>query len=87
MNDGHVDGNAAAGLLGAALGIEATMARVTCDTCGRGGPLATLMTYRTPLGAVLYCASCGALLLRVAEVRGRFWLDARGVRSLQIGPA
>ena len=29
MNDGHVDGNAAAGLLGAALGIEATMATVT----------------------------------------------------------
>ncbi len=87
MKDDHLDGNAAAGLLGAALGIEATTAHVTCNACGHGGMLASLITYRTPLGAALYCPTCGALLLRAAEVRGRFWLDARGVSSLQIGPA
>lgn len=86
MTDRHLDGNAAAGMLSAALGVEATLVRVTCDSCGNGALLATLMTYQTPLGAALYCPACGALLLRAAEVRGRLWLDARGARSLQFGP-
>ncbi|WP_420595299.1 DUF6510 family protein [Deinococcus sp.] len=84
MNDQHLDGNAVAGMLGAVLAAEPTTAHITCESCEQGGPVATLTTYLTPMGATLYCPSCGALLLRVAEVNGRVWLSLSGARSLQV---
>ena len=38
----------------------------------------------TPMGMVIRCSSCDTALIRVAQVKGRYLLDMRGVRVLQI---
>ncbi len=36
------------------------------------------------MGTVLRCPSCQSVLIRVAQTKGRSFLDTRGVRVLQI---
>ena len=45
------------------------------------------MAYVSEIGAVVRCAACDNALIRVAREergRGRYWLDLRGVKYLQI---
>jgi hypothetical protein len=41
--------------------------------------------YKHGMGTVLRCPSCDTVLIRVAEIKGRYWLDMRGLRALQLG--
>jgi Family of unknown function (DUF6510) len=36
------------------------------------------------MGTVVRCPVCDNVLIRVAQVKRRYWLDMRGVRVLQI---
>jgi hypothetical protein len=36
------------------------------------------------MGTILRCLSCDRALIRVTHVKGRYWLDMRGVSVLQI---
>ena len=36
------------------------------------------------MGTVIRCPSCDTVLIRVAQARGRYFLDMRGVRVLEI---
>lgn len=36
------------------------------------------------MGMIILCPSCDTALIRVAQVNGRYLLDMRGVRVLQI---
>jgi hypothetical protein len=82
-----LDGNAAGGMLAAIFPFEMTAVAVTCAGCGMGGPLGELRVYASAMGTVARCPGCDAVLIRVTEVRGEYWLDLRGARSLRLPAA
>jgi hypothetical protein len=83
----YLDGNAAAGEIGALLSIDVTVARGQCAGCGTAAPLASARMYGPAPGLVLRCASCEAVLVRVVEGVGRAWLDLRGLAYLEVPAA
>ncbi len=82
--ESRLDGNVVGGLLGQVFPFEMTSARATCNGCGRTDPIGALAAYVHGMGTVVRCGSCDTALLRLARVKGRFWIDMRGVRVLQI---
>ena len=80
----ELDGNAAAGLLQEIFPFEMTLAHTTCAGCGRLDAIGVLAAYLHGMGTILRCPSCDQVLIRVAHVKERYWLDMRGVSVLQI---
>jgi hypothetical protein len=85
--DLRLDGNAAAGLLADVFRAEMTTAEVTCAGCGTVAAVAELMRYGHQMGAVLRCARCDTVVIRVARTRRRHWLDLRGARLVRLDAA
>ena len=81
--DQHLDGNAAGGVLGAIFPFEMTMAMATCSGCGTTNPLGAVMAYIYGMGTILRCPTCDTVLIRIAHIRGRYYLDLRGMQLLQ----
>ena len=79
-----LDGNAAAGILQAIFPFEMTMAQITCTGCGTTMAMGATAAYMHGMGTVIRCPSCDTVLIRVAQARGRYFLDMRGVRVLEI---
>jgi hypothetical protein len=75
----HVDGNAAAGLLGEVFATEMTAAGCVCGHCGGCFALAQSMAYTRAPGLVLRCPACGGVLLRIVRLRDRLSLDMSGL--------
>jgi len=84
MMEHKLDGNAAAGTLQAIFPFEMTLVQATCTGCGTTNPLGATAAYMHGMGTVIRCPSCDTALIRVAHVKGRYFLDMRGVRVLQI---
>jgi hypothetical protein len=84
MTELHVDGNGAGGLLQEVFPFEMTMVRTVCGSCGAGDRLGALAVYDRAPGTVVRCASCEEVRVRVAHDGGRYGLDLRGVRCLEI---
>jgi len=82
-SDRRLDGNAAGGLLGEIFRVEVTTVVCTCAGCGAIGPLAELMDYGAPMGAILRCPDCDGVVLRAARAGGHLWLDLRGTVVLR----
>jgi hypothetical protein len=82
-----LDGNAAAGALQEVFALEMTAAIGTCDGCGAAGAVGELMLYRHAPGLVFRCPHCDAVVLRIVTGGTRYWLDARGLRSLELTSA
>jgi hypothetical protein len=85
--ESDLDGNAAAGILQAIFPFDMTLAEATCIGCGRHSVLATTAVYRHGMGTIVRCRTCDTVLIRVAEISGRFWLDMRGMRDLELSDA
>ena len=79
-----LDGNAAGGVLREIFPFEMTMAEVTCNACEAIGPIGVLAAYMHGMGTILRCPRCDNVLIRIVHARGRYLLDMRGVRVLQI---
>jgi len=79
-----LDGNAAAGILQAIFPFEMTLVRATCTGCGITNAIGATAAYMHGMGTVIRCPSCDTALIRVAQVKGHYWLDMRGTRVLQI---
>jgi ribosomal protein S27E len=79
-----LDGNAAAGMLQAIFPFEMTLARVTCTGCGTTNVIGATVAYMHGMGTIVRCPSCGMALIRIVRARGRYLLDMRGVRVLQM---
>jgi uncharacterized protein DUF6510 len=79
-----LDGNAAAGALQEVFALEVTAASGTCDACGAVGAVGELMLYVHAPGLVFRCPHCEAVVLRIVTDGNRYWLDARGLRSLEL---
>ena len=84
VSDNLLDGNAAAGLLGAIFPFEMTRAVGVCDHCGAMAQVATLTVYTQTPGVIVRCPGCQGVLMRVVEAPGRYWIDLRGLRSLEL---
>ena len=79
-----LDGTAVGGLLRTIFAHEMTVAVTVCNECGAADLVATLMVYNQAPGTVMRCPACDSILLRIVHGNGHYWLDLRGVRSLQI---
>ncbi len=82
--ENKLDGNAAGGILHAIFPFEMTLAQATCTSCGAINAIGALTVYKHGMGTVIRCPSCENVLIRVAQTKGQYWLDMRGVRVLQI---
>jgi len=84
MMENKLDGNAAAGILQEIFPFDMTLVQATCTGCGATDVIGALAAYIHGMGTIVRCPSCDTALIRVAQTRGRYWLDIRGVRFLQI---
>jgi hypothetical protein len=82
--ENKLDGNAAAGILQEIFPFEMTLAHTTCAGCGRSDAIGALAAYVHGMGTILRCPSCDRALIRVTNIKERYWLDMRGVSVLQI---
>lgn len=79
-----LDGNAAAGILQAIFPFEMTLVQATCTGCGTTNALGATAVYMHGMGTIVRCPSCDTALIRLAQVKGHYLLDMRGVRVLQL---
>lgn len=84
LEEQHLDGNAAGGLLGQVFAFDMTAARITCAGCGRDGVVAETPVYASAMGTVVRCPGCGDVLLRVAQSPDRVWFDFGGTGRLVV---
>jgi Family of unknown function (DUF6510) len=84
VSDPRLDGNAAAGLLAEVFGCEMTLAFTVCASCGAHEPVGALLVYDRAPGTVIRCAHCEAVQIRIVVASARYWLDLRGIRSLEL---
>jgi hypothetical protein len=82
--ENKLDGNAAAGLLQEIFPFEMTLVQATCMGCDSTNVVGALTVYMHGMGTIVRCPSCENVLIRVAQTKGRYWLDMQGVRVLQI---
>ncbi|TMC23001.1 MAG: hypothetical protein E6J36_10010 [Chloroflexi bacterium] len=82
--ENKLDGNAAAGVLQAIFPFDMTLVQATCRGCGATKAIGATAAYMYGMGTIIRCPSCDTVLIRVAQARGRTFLDMRGVRVLQI---
>jgi hypothetical protein len=84
MMENKLDGNVAGGILDSIFPFEMTTAEGICAGCGAQRAIGATACYKHGMGTILRCPSCDAVLVRVAEIKGRYWLDMRGMRVLQL---
>ena len=82
--ENKLDGNAAAGMLQAIFPFDMTLVQVTCEGCGTTNMIGATAAYMHGMGTIVRCPSCDTALIRVAQIKGHFLLDMRGVRVLQM---
>jgi hypothetical protein len=75
----YLDGNAAAGELSKIFAIDVTGAESQCANCGAKMRFAETHLYVQAPGFVARCPVCQYILLRLANVRGRIFIDMRGM--------
>ena len=79
-----LDGNAAAGPLAALFAVEPTTIMITCEGCGREGPLATLKLYGGAMGMILRCPECDTANVRFSDAGACATVDLRGSTRLTL---
>ncbi len=82
--ENKLDGNAAGGMLQEIFPFEMTLVQTTCEGCGLTGAIGELAVYMHGMGTIIRCPDCDTVLIRVVQVKGKYLLDMRGVRVLQI---
>ena len=83
VDEYQVDGNALAGTLAAAFGIDMTDVPGRCAHCGTVTVIGGLRVYDRAPGAILRCPVCDGIVLRVVETVEATYIDARGARYLR----
>jgi hypothetical protein len=86
MDNTTLDGNAAGGILREVFPFEMTLAEGTCAHCSATNAIGATTAYMSGIGTVLRCPSCEHMLIRIASIKGSYWLDMQGMRALHIQP-
>ena len=84
--DAPLDGNAAGGLLSELFAFDVTAALVICEGCETEGEIAQARAYGGTMGALLRCAHCNNVVIRLVRTPHGFWLDMRGARRFFVRP-
>ena len=79
-----LDGNAVAGLLMAAFGLEMTAVPGRCAHCHTVNMVGSMRAWTRAPGTVLRCPVCGEVVLRIVETPTSMYLDLRGVELLRL---
>lgn len=87
MDASRLDGNAAAGILQEVFASEITAASGTCNGCGAVELIGAVAVYARGPGTVLRCRHCDGMLMKLVVAGGRVWVDARGLRTLELRSA
>lgn len=74
-----LDGNAIAGDLIEALGVDLSAATCVCASCAASGFFAEAVVYTRGPGRVARCRACGELLVVLVTIRGITCVDLRGI--------
>jgi hypothetical protein len=82
--EAKVDGNAIGGLLSEIFTMEMTTAESTCASCGAVNLVGRVDVYLRAPGVVVRCPGCEQVLMRIVRGPGRFWIDLRGMRCLEL---
>ena len=82
-DDAVLDGNAVAGVLASAFGVEMTAVPGRCTHCHKVNLVAELRAYTRAPGAVLRCPTCSGVVLRVVETPTATLVDASGIAWLR----
>jgi hypothetical protein len=80
---GHVDGNAIAGILSEVFAFDATCSIGRCSSCGDTGELARAMVYGGEQGYVVRCPACDNVLMVVVDSPDRRRIQMRGLAWLE----
>jgi hypothetical protein len=80
----YLDGNAGAGELSKIFALDVTAAEGQCAHCGAKRRFAEAHIYMRAPGVVARCAVCEHVLLRLANVGQRVFLDVRGMSYLRL---
>jgi hypothetical protein len=80
----YLDGNAGAGELSKIFALDVTAAEGQCAHCGAKRRFAEAHIYMRAPGVVARCAVCEHVLLRLANVGQRVFLDVRGMLYLRL---
>jgi hypothetical protein len=84
IEDHVLDGNAVAGLLEAAFGVEMTERHGQCAHCGARNRLGSLRAYTRAPGTVLRCPICEGVVLRIVETDRAVLVDLRGASYVDL---
>jgi Family of unknown function (DUF6510) len=85
MMEMKLESNAAGRMLQVLFPFDMTLVQATCAGCGTTNAFGAVAAYMHGMGTVVRCQSCDTVLIRVAQVRGRYLLDMQGIRVLEIG--
>ena len=78
-----LDGNAVAGRLVSAFGVEMTTATTTCGKCGAASFVGELTAYLSGPGTAVRCRKCDNVLIVITEIRGIACVGLPGVAALE----
>lgn len=84
MENLTLDGNAAAGTLQAIFAVEMTSTSGTCDHCGFVAAVGAVKVYAQAPGLVFRCPTCESVLMKIVTDGERYWVDLRGLRTLEL---
>jgi hypothetical protein len=85
MMEIKLDSNAAGGMLQVTFPFDMTLVQAICAGCGATNAMGATAAYMHGMGTVVRCQSCDTVLIRIAQIRGHYLLDMRGIRVLEIG--
>jgi Family of unknown function (DUF6510) len=83
ISDLLLGGDAAARLIQQIFVPDVTLAKIRCGACDCVSGIGALTVYAGPMGAVLNCADCDNVLMRVVDTPHGLWLEMSGTRSLR----
>ena len=80
-----LESTAAGRMLQVIFPFDMTLVQATCAGCGATNALGAVAAYMHGMGTVVRCQSCDTVLMRIAQVKGRYLMDMPGIRVLEIG--
>jgi hypothetical protein len=83
MDDGILDGQAAAGLLRDVFAGDLTTAIGTCGACGASEALGSAHVFQGA-GVVLRCPHCDHALVKIVRAESRVWIGFPGALTMEV---